>query len=111
MTWMNRDSRTTQARAMFRCITPKDCATETLCKDNCGACGLNGHGDHSEAEHGYIAPNYSGWARIYVEARKQIPERYLSAFGSDIARADAYGKALRADVRTFGVTFEEDSDG
>lgn len=95
------------ARTLMRCETPDGCASDALQKDNCGACTLHGHGDHADGSGGFRAPNYAGWARVYIEARVQIPARYLEAFGHHLSRGDAYGRALRAYVQVFGVKFEE----
>lgn len=62
----------------------------------CGACAL------VDYEPGVRAPNYAGWARVYVEAGLPIGERELR---EELARTgnDRYVNALRRSCKTFGV--------
>ena len=51
-------------------------------------------------------PNYSGWARVYVQAGKTISKKQSSAFLAELSRTDnlPYVKALRQDIEYFGLT-------
>jgi hypothetical protein len=64
---------------------------------NCGACAL-AMGDET-------GPNYSGWARIYVEAGKHVPKKWHTAFLLELHRTDnmPYVEALKKSIKTFGV--------
>lgn len=73
-----------------------------LARENCGACVLNGYGDKVNGEP--IAPNYSGWARIYVQACKQIPRKYAEAFLKELQSDNfLYREALAKDIINYGV--------
>lgn len=52
-------------------------------------------------------PNYAGWARVYVEARKPIPQKWKQAFEAE-RKSDnkAYAAALEEVIAHFGVRFE-----
>lgn len=69
--------------------------------DNCGACALTDLRQDS--------PNYAGWARVYVEAQRPIPVKWVDAFFKECFRQDnrAYTKALADSIRHFKVRFEE----
>lgn len=62
--------------------------------DNCGACALNPCDGTS--------PNYAGWARVYVEAKKPIPADWLI---EELTENDniSYLEALAKSVNTFGL--------
>jgi hypothetical protein len=63
--------------------------------DNCGFCALT-HG-------GLDGPNYAGWARIYIEAGKAMPEKWRGAFERELASDNHhYAVALRRSIATFG---------
>ncbi len=66
--------------------------------DNCGACAL---------ETGDIeGPNYAGWARAYVEAKRPIPSRWKDAFEAEQKSSNtAYAAALKTSIAQFGVKF------
>lgn len=84
-------------------------ADANLCRANCGACVLNGYRDRDDDEHDpKSGPNYAGWARIYVEARRMIPRKWTAAFLAEFSRTDnlAYVEALRRDVASFGADLE-----
>lgn len=74
---------------------------------NCQHCSLRGIGKGStiETEGGFLSPNYAGWARVYVQAGREIPSRFALAFLEETRRTDnaEYAEALRKDVRYFGV--------
>lgn len=75
-----------------------------MTRENCGACVLAGYGQ-KPAEEG---PNYAGWARIYVEARRPVPADWRGAFRRELASDNgAYAHALRRSIATFGVTFTD----
>ncbi len=63
--------------------------------DNCGYCALT----HGGAE----GPNYSGWARLYIEAQRPMPKKWHGAFERELASDNtAYADALRRSIATFG---------
>lgn len=63
--------------------------------DNCSYCALT-HG-------GSDGPNYSGWARLYIEAQRPIPKKWRGAFESELASDNrAYADALARSIATFG---------
>lgn len=75
-----------------------------LTRENCAACVLNGYGDRDEP--GDRAPNYAGWARVYVQAGNVIPKKYRAAFDAELASDNAaYAAALARDIATFGVHY------
>ncbi len=81
---------------------------ENLCRANCGACVLGGYHDLDDDEHDRRdGPNYSGWARIYVEAGRTIPRKWKAAFLRELDRTDnaLYLAALVRDIQTWGITF------
>lgn len=76
-------------------------------KENCGACVLNGYGEKKNGEP--IAPNYSGWARVYVQAQKMIPNKYWNAFQEEMCSDNKlYAKALMEDCKFYGLTLEKE---
>lgn len=76
-------------------------------RENCGACVLNGYGEKKNGEP--IAPNYSGWARIYVQAGKTIPAKYWNGFQKELSSANKlYVKALMEDCKHYGLKLEKE---
>lgn len=91
------------ARQLLKCEGHGQWAGDVLTRENCGACVLRGYG---MTENGWDAPNYAGWARIYVQARRPVPEAWRAAFLSELNdENERYRDALRRDVLTYGVTF------
>lgn len=82
-----------------------------LGRENCGVCCLLGYEPRGGFGDGYSVrregPNYSGWARLYVEARRPIPAKWREAFRRELARDanHAYADALARSVVTFGARF------
>jgi len=64
---------------------------DPLTRENCGACALEGYGEHRDSDHGKLAPNYAGWAALYVDQGRRIPERYRAAFIAELNETDADG--------------------
>jgi hypothetical protein len=63
--------------------------------DNCAACAIR--------MGGIEGPNYAGWARLYIEARRPIPKKWKSAFEAELSSDNqAYANALRRSIATFG---------
>lgn len=78
----------------------------TLERSNCSACVLQGYSDRKNGKP--YAPNYAGWARVYVQAGIQIPVRYMEAFKQELkSKNTLYAKALREDIETYGAKFWE----
>ncbi len=76
-------------------------------RENCGACVLNGYGDKKNGEP--VAPNYSGWARIYVQAGRMIPAKYWNVFQAELSSDNkAYANALMEDCKHYGLTLEKE---
>lgn len=93
--WSESDARrwSTIAQAMFG----NSCrhGRSKLEVENCGRCALTS-GDED-------GPNYAGWARLYVEARKAVPEKWRTAFARELASDNkAYATALRRSIASFG---------
>jgi hypothetical protein len=77
---------------------------DALVLDNCGACALEGRKVGDDHEPRVEGPNYSGWARMYVEAKRPIPLMWRGAFARELASDNqAYADALRKSIMTFGV--------
>lgn len=78
---------------------------ERMCRENCGACALAGYGAHTDEGRAPLAPNYAGWARVYVQSGRRIPAEYVDGFRAELASPDSpgYAAALATDVRTYGV--------
>jgi hypothetical protein len=51
-------------------------------------------------------PNYSGWARVYVQAGEPIRKAQAQAFLQELSRVDniPYVEALKEDIIHFGLT-------
>ena len=63
---------------------------------NCDACSLTIGYDYG--------PNYAGWARVYVEAERPIPETWRNAFYDELVSDNQeYKKSLEESIRFFGV--------
>lgn len=84
---------------------------DPLTRENCGACVLGGYrprggwGDEELDAKG-AGPNYSGWARVYVEARASIPRKWRDAFQRERDSENrGYAIALERSIATFGVRF------
>lgn len=81
-----------------------DAADEKLTRENCGACALDGYGAHADGDTAPLAPNYAGWARIYVKAGMRVREEWHAGFLAELEdENERYREALHRDVRTFGV--------
>lgn len=65
--------------------------------DNCGACAIRM--EHPE----YKSPNYSGFARLYVEARRTMKASWLCQELADNDN-EAYKRCLIKSINTFGVS-------
>lgn len=83
-----------------------------LGRENCGACVLGGYEPRGGYEDGYKVkrdgPNYAGWARMYVEARRMVPANWRDAFTRELNSDNhAYADALARSVVTFGVAFTD----
>lgn len=78
------------------CIGKRDkCHSE-----NCGPCELR-------STHRGQGPNYSGWARIYVQAGRTIPKIIAKAFIKELESDNkAYANALKADIAYYGLTIQ-----
>lgn len=74
-----------------------------LVRANCSACVLGGYRDVYDDESPTDAPNYAGWARVYVETRHVVPHGFVRGFERDLNEDSPYGAALRRDVVTYGV--------
>lgn len=77
---------------------------------NCGACVLEGYEPRGGWGEGFSVrrdgPYYAGWARVYVEAMRSIPHRWLNAFRQELCSNNkAYVRALWVSIFTFGVRF------
>jgi hypothetical protein len=85
----------------------RDADDEELTRDNCGACALDGYGEHHTD--GILQPNYSNWARVYVEALRPIPARWRPAFHAVLNAEDnsRHHDALLRSLATFGVRFTD----
>jgi hypothetical protein len=82
-----------------------------LTRESCGACVLGGYiPRYMAGEEGYKksdGPNYAGWARVYIQARRVIPRKWNKAFHAELESDNtAYASALQRDIEVFGVTFE-----
>lgn len=78
---------------------------DKLTREACGTCALNGYHDRAIAreESAPVAPNYAGWARLYIQAGRPIPAKYADGFRAELANDNIrYVDALRRDIVTFG---------
>ena len=73
--------------------------------DNCGACAsmmpskAGAWDDPTDTR-----PNYAGWLRIYVEARRAVPEAWYLAEIAEAQRTNlAYYQAIQRSIKTFGI--------
>jgi hypothetical protein len=74
---------------------------------NCQHCCLRGDGLANTADEKGLEPNYSGWARIYVQAGRTIPARFAAAFEKEKQSDNKlYAEALADDIAHYGVTIE-----
>lgn len=74
---------------------------------NCQHCCLHGDGLPNTADGKGLEPNYSGWARIYVQAGRAIPRRFAAAFEAEKnSENTSYANALKEDVAYYGLSFE-----
>lgn len=90
---------------------------ETLVRDNCGACRLEGwrelpvpagtlDADDDELT-GSPRPGISNWTRTYVEAGRAVPSRWRAEFVSVLNEGTPHAAALARSLRTFGVVFRD----
>lgn len=80
-------------------------------RDSCGTCALLGWGSHNE-QHGTPAPNYAGWARVYVQAREPVPRQWFAAFVAELNDTNEnYRDCLRRDVATYGFRLTDERPG
>lgn len=89
------------------CLTRHDHAptgASALEMDNCGACALTGRKIGDEHEPRVEGPNYAGWARVLVEAGRDVPLMWARAFARELTSDNqAYADALRRSIATFGT--------
>lgn len=117
-----RDELTRQAGGMFT-RHEHGAHADRLTRENCGACVLGGYGATDDD-----GPNYAGWARAYVQARRPVPSKWRNAFLAELGETNGpvntewsqyaqsnhgpadhptpYAAALHDDVATWGVLFE-----
>jgi len=91
------------ARAQF---SRHDCnmSSDPNMRSNCGACCLAGY--HPRGERSDFI-NYAGWARVYIQAGKHIPDQVRFDFMADLASDNqSYANALKQDIRDFGIVCE-----
>lgn len=98
------------ADAAFRHGHPnafRDADDEQVTRENCGACALDGYGEHNTD--GITQPNYCNWTRVYVETGQAIPGRWRPAFHAVLNATDNPGHhdALLRSLATFGVRFTD----
>ena len=75
-------------------------------KESCGACCLNGY--HPKGERRDFI-NYAGWARLYIQAGKFIPNNLKFAFLAELASTNrSYADALREDIKEYGINHGKD---
>lgn len=108
---MNTPEQHKQVKAIaWQCLTRHDHKrheTSQEVRENCGACTLNGY--HPKGERRDFI-NYAGWARIYIEAGKFIPNNLQFAFLAELASDNrAYAEALKEDIREFGINSRGES--
>lgn len=96
-------------------FTPAQREEEELTRDNCGPCVLRGWNELPGADpaerrrNPRLRPNYAGWARLYVEARRPVPDRWRDAFTAELnGDNERYVAALSRSLATFGVRFTDD---
>ena len=78
-----------------------------LVRENCGACCLNGY--HPKGERRDFI-NYAGWARLYIQASKFIPNNLRYAFLAELASSNrSYAEALKQDIKDYGINVESGS--
>ena len=90
---------------LFCC--PHGSRTDSLTRENCGACALRGYGAFEEGSDGPARPNYAGWEVVYTEAGRRVPIDWYTAFSESFDGASAYSKALRRAVREHGSPRKE----
>lgn len=74
---------------------------DQLTRENCGACALNGYHPRGE-KRTFI--NYAGWARVYIQAGKAIPNNLFLAFMAELASDNRlYADGLRDDIKHYGI--------
>ena len=73
-------------------------------RESCGACCLNGYHPRGERRD-FI--NYAGWARLYIQAGKFIPQNVRFDFLAELASDNRpYAEALKQDIKDFGINVE-----
>lgn len=78
--------------------------TSPLTRENCGACCLNGY--HPKGERKDFI-NYAGWARLYIQAERFIPNNLRYTFLAELASDNRpYAEALKQDIIDFGINVE-----
>lgn len=93
---------------------PAEREEEELTRDNCGPCALRGwrelpYDDAERERNPRLRPNYAGWGRLYVEARRPIPTRWRDALTAELnADNERYSAALARSLATFGARWTDD---
>lgn len=108
--WTDAEARQLSAIAR-RCLTQHDCggSRRQLERDNCGACvlmGLDRTADELRAMQAdpETRPNYAGWLRVYVEARREVPGAWYVAEMTEAEKDNpAYYNAILRSIKTFGI--------
>lgn len=73
--------------------------TDPLTLENCGAHAL--HGYEATAD----GPNYTGWARVYVQSGTPVPSKWCDGFWRELHDDEnpLYVAALVLDIATWGL--------
>jgi len=88
----------------------KYCSSSVEARESCGGCAVNGYISRATKEQlkaegiNYPFINYAGWLRIWVQAGKFIPKKYLIVVMEELKDNNrAYLGALVEDVEYFGL--------
>lgn len=74
--------------------------SDQIARDNCAACAVN---TYTATE----GPNYAGWLRLYIQARKPVPRKHYDAeMAMGERENELYHKAILRDIATYGIKFE-----
>lgn len=83
-----------------------DPADASLTRENCAACALTTI-ETRDTDDGLLQPAYCSWERVYVQAGRPVPLRFVPALEAELNTGRGYADALARDLATWGIRYTD----